>query len=694
MLSASQHPPRGPRGSAPRGGGRGGIQKRRTGGPVPVDRDGDLVMDAAAPTQARSGRGRMDSTRSARTPSGPPGRASGGRQSGGRSAQSSRPTPSGRGNYVSEKSKLSVIRGLGAGQAKVLPSRISVEATRLQIGGLNQSKAASNPDGGLESLLGFLERKASALNQSNGAVRIKKSSKVGDSVFITASPEDIAAIQKLDTFTFAGAALTIRVVDSSDQQTEPKTNEVREQFKEVLARRYDGNAKLLNLSALATDAGLQKMGMFDVKNPHKIFLAMMVVASNMFESRQAKREAIVSVSLTDNHLEDVKEVMSLVEYFPDIKNIDLSRNNLAGMKSLDAWNSNYNFKFRHLENLVLAGNPIEAELPTLKDALARRYRKLQTLNNVPLRTPEQIAADLDHAATLFPISGPRFNDVSDVGKTFVTQFLGLYDTDRSALLASYYDSESVFSLNINMSAPRSSGLSVPIQPWAEYTRHSRNLEKINHLNARMNRQYKGIEAIQLVWASLPATKHPNLLGQTEKYIIECDLQAGLPDPSRQSAAGVNGLIITMHGEFADNTGASSEKSIRSFSRTFILGPGAPGGPQIRVVSDMLALRAWAPLAQFDSAAAQALPAPQSTMTPEQAELEHKKALASQLMEKTGMTLEYSGLCLDNAGWNLETAYKMFNESKVGSIQFLTYHHVAYKQQANLPQDAWLNGITS
>jgi nuclear RNA export factor len=60
-------------------------------------------------------------------------------------------------------------------QANVLDARISISGTALQVDGLKASKAASNPDGGLESLLGFLERKAAGLDSgSNRAVKIKK----------------------------------------------------------------------------------------------------------------------------------------------------------------------------------------------------------------------------------------------------------------------------------------------------------------------------------------------------------------------------------------------------------------------------------------------------------------------------------------------------------------------------------------
>jgi nuclear RNA export factor len=66
------------------------------------------------------------------------------------------------------KAQSAIIRGLNArdSQATVLES--------LQIDGFGSSKAASNPDGGLESLLAFLERKANAHDPKAKPVKIKK----------------------------------------------------------------------------------------------------------------------------------------------------------------------------------------------------------------------------------------------------------------------------------------------------------------------------------------------------------------------------------------------------------------------------------------------------------------------------------------------------------------------------------------
>jgi nuclear RNA export factor len=492
----------------------------------------------------------------------------------------------------------------------------------------------------------------------------------GDSVIITASQDDVAQIQKLDGFTFAGSVLSIQACDplspvgkSSEKKKEHVSQEAQQaknRFQAILATRYDASLKLLNLSALARDTGLREMGIFDgTTTTSKVFPAMMVVCDELFKTAQEKRDAIVSVSLADNQLSDVAAVTTLAQTFPDLKNLDLSLNKFTDMKGLDGWR----WKFRHLENVVLTGNPIESQ-PTLKDELLRRYPNLQIVNGVTVRTPEDIAvakAAVEVTKSPIPIAGPDFRDVSQIGENFIRQFLPLYDNNRNALLTTFYDAQSVHSLSINMSSPRSFEHRLPTQPWTAYLKHSRNLTKITHLPARISRRYKGSQAIQQAWSTLPASRHPNLASQGDKYLIECHPLPGLADPSGQSARGVDGLIIIMHGEFEDHTDSTIEKSLRSFSRTFVLGPGPPGGPQIRVVSDMLTLRTWSPLArpQISSIA----PETQATIDPEQ---QRRDAITRDLVEKTGMTPTYANLCLTETGWNLEQAFMAFSANKVCS----------------------------
>ncbi|RDL34497.1 NTF2-like protein [Venustampulla echinocandica] len=661
MLKRSSAAPRGSRNTSPSVRG-GGIQKRRAG-PARVDKDGDLVMDpVAAGGERKSGRGQLGGQKSrARGP----GRGSGG--------------PSRGGNAGIIKAQQAIIRGLGAKQANVLESHVTTGGTMARVDGLSSSKAASNPDGGVESLLAFLERKASGLDaKSNRAIKIKKSLKKGDSVIITASPEDIAEIQKLDNFMFAGTTLTIQPYDPSSlarsdksedkkkAQVSPSAQETKERLRGILATRYDAALKLLDLSALAQDEGLKQMGVFDGSTTtSKIFPALMVVCDGLFKTRQEKRDAIVSVTLADNNLADVSDVAALAQTFPDLKNLDLSRNRLEQLSSLDAWRS----KLRHLSNLVLIGNPIESQLPTIKTEIMRRYPYLEVLNGVQIRTPDEIAAAVEAAKSPIPIATPDFRDVGQVGENFIRQFVVLYDNDRPQLLATFYDMQSVLSISVNMQAPRNPKNSVPIPPWASYTKHSRNLVKINNLPTQMSRMHRGSQAIQSVWATLPATRHPDLQSQPEKYLIECHPLPGLADPNNQSIRGVDGLIVTMHGEFEEQND-STEQALRSFSRTFVLGPGAPGGPPIRVVSDMMVLRAWGPLALPRSS-------PIAPETPQgNPEQQKQQAIAMQLVERTGMTPNYAMLCLTETGWDLEQAFIAFTANK-----------------DKLPPDAFIAGAT-
>jgi nuclear RNA export factor len=488
----------------------------------------------------------------------------------------------------------------------------------------------------------------------------------GDSVIITASPEDIEQIAKLNNFMFAGATLIIKACEPISLPRGPKADErkevsqtaqeTKEKFRAILATRYDGNLKLLNLSALAQDAGLLQMGFgtFDGKTTSKLFPALMVVADQLFKSWQEKRDAIVSVSLANNNLSDVSAVTSLAQTFPDIKNLDLSSNNLNDLKSISSWR----WKFRNLETLVLTANPIVTQMPGFNVEIMKWFPKLQSLNYVQVRNPEEIAAAIESVNTPIPISGPDFRDVSQVGENFVRQFVALYDTDRRALLSSFYDTESLHSIAVNMHAPRSREHTAPVPSWDAYTKHSRNLTKLTYAGPRLNRRYKGIQAIQAVWSELPPTRHPNLATEAVKYIIECHPLPGLADPSKQIPGGVDGLIITMHGEFEEQN-KSTDKALRSFSRTFILGPGPPGGHPIRVVSDMMALRAWTPLA---------MPSQPPTIAPQaaptSAEQQQKEAVAGQLMEKTGMTMQYAILCLEQTGWELPKAFEAFQQNKV------------------------------
>lgn len=492
-------------------------------------------------------------------------------------------------------------------------------------------------------------------------------------------PEDTPKIERLNNFQFAGATLGIEVsrrkiseplASNADSET-PNTINV---LKSVLSRRYSTDAKLLDLSQLGTDPELVNIGMFSTTSREsKFFPALMKICDSIFTTAHAKEEAIVSVSLANNALTTIASVTTLSQTFPALKNLDLSNNQLKNLTALEGWR----WKFRKLDQIILTGNPIETEVPTYKDDIVKWYPTLTTLNTIQIRSLEDARAAVKHKLPI-PILGPSFRDEAAISETFVKHFFPAYDGDRTALVNGYYDAQSTFSISINLSAPHIAETTSQKPPgWEAYLRKSRNLTKITHPPSRMSRLYTGAESIKDGLATLPVTRHPDIMAEPQKWCVECHTIPGLPDPTGQSSSGVGGLMVMLHGEFAEvdvSTGQST--AIRSFDRTFVLGPGGGVGG-IRVACDTLVLRqygghdAWRPEVE-DSASdptAQAhhqinVPAGFALSAPGKTEEQvQKEVLAVELSKATGMTLEFSGLCLEQCGWNLEGAAASFGQAK-------------------------------
>ena len=488
---------------------------------------------------------------------------------------------------------------------------------------------------------------------------------------------------QMNGFSFAGAPLTIEAYgpsangmtdqpmlsDIAQNGGAPSTADTKSKMTAILSKRYYQQTKLLDLSKLGSDPDLLAMGIFNsTSTESKFFPALMKVWEMNFDSSTARREAVESVSLADNQLANIAVVTSLAQTIPDLKNLDLSNNNFKDAQSLIGWR----WKFRNLEFLDLTGTPFSAD-PTFKETMMKWYPKLRVLNNVEVRTAEEIAAQ---KKTPIPVQPPHFLDESQIAENFVRAFFVGYDNDRNDLLNGVYDNHSTFSLNVNTSAPRAQ--QTETAGWDPYIKKSRNLLKINHLPARMSRAYVGVEKIREVWNSLPKTKHPEVAAHPNEWLIECFPVPGLPDPSGQSSTGVGGLLIMVHGKFEELIDGKVE--VRSFDRTFILGPGGGVGG-IRVISDVLCLRAyggheaWVPETPTAPpsvqpailpAAPQAVPEGYGMPLPGKPETQvQQEQLVMQMSTKTNMTLQYSEMALSGNGWNMEAALKNFEELKVG-----------------------------
>ncbi|KAF3764927.1 hypothetical protein M406DRAFT_278588 [Cryphonectria parasitica EP155] len=637
-----------------RGGTRGGIAKRGRSSAPRTDRDGDLDMDAAG-AGSKPGAGASRPTNSST-----------------RRGNARAPVPS----KTNARLQQNLTRHLGGdtSQASRAPNaaRLSGNNTTLRILGLKSSRASTNADGGLRSLLEFLEKKATNVKTTGSdrsrrvrPVAIKKSLLEGDLVYILTSDQDADEVLKINGFTFAGSALTITKNECGWPAAETEQNggvtlstqaqKDKQKLQSVLERRYNLEAKLLDLSALGQDPILVEMGLLSSApdTAEKTFKVLMKICQELFKTAQQKREAMESVSLAGNALNSVNPVFDLAETFPDLKHLDLSNNQFSSVKQLNKWRG----RFRRLETLLLLNNPIIQTEPAYGADIVEWFPYLQNLSNVIVRTPEQIAAIQQKAKIKeIPQNGNDFRDVNNLGQNFICEFFPLFDTNRDLLLQTYYDEHSTFTISVVNSGVKDKD--TPGLPWAPYLSFSRNHQRITTEGARFQRYMKGVR-IQELWRQLPTTQHPGF--ETNKYIVDCHPMKGLRDPVNRSPEGELGMIITMHGEFTE-TQADGKSGLRSFTRTFVLGPSLTGRGPIRVISDMVSLHAYNPLPTI-AISAQNAPAtapPAAPLSPE----EQQQMMMMELTKRTNMTLEYSKMCLEGAEWNFDRAVAIFEEKKM------------------------------
>ncbi|KAI5240709.1 hypothetical protein E4T43_05924 [Aureobasidium subglaciale] len=639
---------------------RGGIAKRKTR----TDRDGDLVMDPTARTRG------------------------GGVAKGGKSG-----APAGR-----DKTRGAKVNPRGAGFEKKLANHIGGSTVRtrnqpsrgleeLRVTGYKNSKAASNSDGGLNSLIVWLEKRASL--KSKRAIKIKKvqtstlahftrptspgsSRAEGDDVLVSVSAEDAVYVLRVDGFVFAGTNIKIERASAQDLDTGVSKESTIAMLKGVLARRYNVEIKLLDLSALGVDPDLKAAQIFDSSSTTgKFFPALMKVLDQQFKNAAEKHEAITSVSLANNQLTSVAPVTTLAQTLPQLINLDLSNNAFKDLTGIEAWRR----KFPKLDHLIVSGNPLEQAEPDYAAKLMAWYPKLRLLNTLQVRSDQEAEKGRRVIDMPFPIKGPNFQDEGQIAENFLRTFFAGYDTDRAALAQHYYDEQSDFSFSVNTAAPRDPTKSHDTAPqeWDFYIKRSRNLKKITQLPARQSRLCRGAQAVHESWSALPATRHPDLATQPQKWLIECQSQPGVPDPTGASPVGVDGFLITIHGEFDElDVSTGQVKKIRSFDRTFILGPGGPAG--VRVVNDMLTIRAYGGFAAFEpeqiepQAQAEAgVPVLPPGLTPEIAE-----QMIIELQKQTSMTVQYAKDCLEQVQWDFDRALQAFAAVR-----------------ANLPADAFV-----
>ncbi|CAN9305152.1 hypothetical protein AA0113_g4798 [Alternaria arborescens] len=151
-----------------------------------------------------------------------------------------------------------------------------------------------------------------------------------------------------------------------------------------LGRRYDAANKLLNLSTIAGDQEILQSGMFASEGAQKKFFpALMIVCDAILETLEAKEQAIHSVTLAGNNLQNTHAVYQLCNHFRHIQNLDLSNNAFATLDALKPWKG----RFRNVEHLIVDPFPT----PNWEDEIISWFPKLKILNGNQVRPDAAVA---------------------------------------------------------------------------------------------------------------------------------------------------------------------------------------------------------------------------------------------------------------------------------------------------------------
>ncbi|KAL8672578.1 MAG: hypothetical protein Q9168_002951 [Polycauliona sp. 1 TL-2023] len=447
-------------------------------------------------------------------------------------------------------------------------------------------------------------------------------------------------------------------------------------FKAVLNDRYDAKNKLLQLDRLVDDARLQGTGTWDpsATSPKRtdFFGQLMRLCKDesVFASRAIKAELVQRISLANNGLTNVGPVVELASAFPDtdfeislkLRALDLSNNRIADMRALEPFRG----KFKQLEWLIISPNPVETNVATV----LQWFPSVRTLDNAQVSVEPVTSTSTASNDLPFATAKDNFHDQGGIAESTIKELLLGTDSNRAGLVTKLYDEDSVFSLSFNSSAPRLA--TTQSAGWEPYVKQSRNLKKVTTLGPRIQRLAKGIAQIQEAFQLIPRTLHPNLVEEVSRYSFECTPIPGVPDPQNGSTCGVGGLKIDVHGSFDEIDNMTGIKNAtRSFDRVFILGPGK-GQQQLRIISDILILRAEGGHDAFN---------PQTTTLPDvpaggapcvsvPAVSNTKRiAVAGEVSKATGLTIEWATNLLSESGWDFQTALENFKAARVSFAPF-------------------------
>eukprot|EP01147_Barroeca_monosierra_P000902 gene902-4165_t len=415
---------------------------------------------------------------------------------------------------------------------------------------------------------------------------------------------------------------------------------------EIFSPRYDPTTKFLSLSGIVDEPDLAPF-----KSPDG--LNSMELSNAIIEVIQENCPDLVSLDLSNNGIYSLDGWRRLGHVAKSLENLSLEGNQLQSIFRLSGIRS-----CRNVKTLVLLNNPCAAAFQQdrlgYEKAVLKYFRNLKELDGSNVSMPVLAAGSKTSNASL--LLGPSEHNVGPediiVGcrhflanlmflssADFAIRYFQLYDTHRDKLIHAYQD-EATFRLNIpNIGHGRAS-----LRSYAPPKKKGRTVDTMKN----------GPVDIVALLKRFPQTQHED----ADAFGI-C---------IRDTGESV--VKFSVSGRFED-VSPNGDRHLRMFRREFQLSPvpessasAAYGWPCI-IASEMLTI------APYTDSIAVAHEAPSVQLQPDNQQpsvtthlsMEQMQQMIQLLQEKTKMKLELCKECLENNGWNVDSALANFEQLK-------------------------------
>ncbi|XP_012923879.2 nuclear RNA export factor 2 isoform X2 [Heterocephalus glaber] len=399
------------------------------------------------------------------------------------------------------------------------------------------------------------------------------------------------------------------------------TPEQMEQLKFIMKKRYDGSQQALNLRKLRFDPDLMGHQIEMILNRGNCMVATLQIIESNFPE-------LLSLNLGNNRLYQLDGLANIVEKAPQVKILNLSKNELKSICELDK------VKGLKLEELWLQGNPFCSKFPDQSayvSAIRNCFPKLLRLDGQELSPPIFINVDAPGLITPSQESYKGSETMKNLVLQFLKEYYLIYDYgDRQGLLNAYHN-EACFSLAIPLNPE-----DLDSSNLREYFKYSRNMKKLKDPNLRRQLlKYTKRDIVDSL-SMLPKTQH-----DCNNFVVDMWLQ-------RKTM-----LCFSVNGVFKEIQG-TSQGGVHAFTRTFIATPGSSSC--LYIVNDQLFVRDARP-DEIQSAFSVPMATPCSSSMPTLSQ-EHQRMVQAFSLQ-SGMKPEWSQKCLEDNGWNYTRAGQIF-----------------------------------